>query len=93
MSLSYWLTRCFRKKQQFHYARINEKQMCMSVWRVEQPVNRPDTVPVDYLDISLIGKVWDGSKWLPTAQLPDRLSINDMSVHKTDSNACLRIAS
>ena len=65
MSPLYWMARYFPKRQTFYYARINSAAICTSVWRLDEPLHRPDAIAVDSLDNYLIGKQWDGTKWLP----------------------------
>jgi len=58
-----WLYNIFQKKQHHYYARVNEDLVCTSVWCFKEQVNSAETVPVNNLDITLIGKIWDGNEW------------------------------
>ena len=53
-----------RKKQEFHYARISSYGICDSIFRAEGPVQWANTIPVNGLDTSLIGKRWVGNRWV-----------------------------
>jgi len=53
-----------RKKREFHYARISSYGICDSIFRVDCPVELANTIPVNGLDSSLIGKRWIGNRWV-----------------------------
>jgi hypothetical protein len=53
-----------RKKQEFHYARISSHGICSAVFKVDYPVAQANTIPVNRLDTSLIGKRWIGNRWV-----------------------------
>jgi hypothetical protein len=54
----------FRKKQEFHYARISSYGICDEIFRTDDPVERANTIPVNELDAPLIGKRWIGNRWV-----------------------------
>jgi hypothetical protein len=53
-----------RKKQGFYYARISSYGICDEIFRVDYPVEWANTIPVNGLDTSLIGKRWVGNRWV-----------------------------
>jgi hypothetical protein len=53
-----------RKKQEFYYARISSYGICDEIFRVDYPVEWANTIPVNGLDTSLIGKRWVGNRWV-----------------------------
>jgi len=54
----------FRKKQEFHYARISSYGICDEIFRMDYPVEWANIIPVNGLDTSLIGKRWIGNRWV-----------------------------
>ena len=53
-----------RKKQEFHYARISSYGICDAIIRMDCPVECANTIPVNGLDTSIIGKRWIGNRWV-----------------------------
>jgi len=53
-----------RKKQEFYYARISSYGICDEIFSVDYPVEWANTIPVNGLDTSLIGKRWIGNRWV-----------------------------
>jgi hypothetical protein len=54
----------FRKKQEFHYAHISSYGICDEILRMDYPIECANTIPVNGLDTSLIGKRWIGNRWV-----------------------------
>ena len=54
----------FRTKQEFHYARISSYGICDAIIRMVCPVECANTLPVNGLDTSIIGKRWIGNQWV-----------------------------
>ena len=54
----------FRTKQEFHYARISSYGICDAIIRMDYPVECANTIPVNGLDTSIIGKRWIGNRWV-----------------------------
>jgi hypothetical protein len=52
------------KKQQHYYARINQNGVCISIWRFDEPLVHSETIPIDSLDMMLIGRKWESNKWV-----------------------------
>ena len=64
MNILHAISERLRKKQEFHYARISSYGICNAIFRVDYPVAQANTIPVNGLDTSLIGKRWIGNRWV-----------------------------
>jgi hypothetical protein len=53
-----------KKKRQHHYARINQDGVCISIWGFDEPLVHAEIIPIDSLDMMLIGRKWDNNKWV-----------------------------
>jgi hypothetical protein len=47
----------------FYYAQIDENKSCFAVSELAAEMNQENLIRVGELDISLIGKIWNGSEW------------------------------
>lgn len=57
------------RKRRFHYARIDSSGICRAVFRTDSAIERVHCIPVNSLDISLIGKRWIGVRWISASAL------------------------
>lgn len=48
----------------FYYAQINENNSCFAVSELAAEMPQENLIRIGELDISLIGKIWNGSEWL-----------------------------
>ena len=51
-------------KPSFHYAYICQSGFCHAVVRLDYPLQRPDAIPIDRLDASILGKRWQDKRWI-----------------------------
>jgi hypothetical protein len=63
MNIFQVISKHFQKKQEFHYAHISNLGICKAVFRVEHPLDSVNVIPINALDVSLIGKRWIGNRW------------------------------
>jgi hypothetical protein len=47
----------------FYYTQINENNICCGVSELAAEMSNPNLIRIDGLDISILGKVWNGSNW------------------------------
>jgi hypothetical protein len=48
----------------FYYAQIDENNSCFAVSELAAEMNQENLIRINELDISLIGKIWNGSEWV-----------------------------
>ena len=63
MNIFRTISKRLQKKQAFHYARVTNLGICNAVFRLDYPLDTANTIPVNGLDTSLIGKRWIGNRW------------------------------
>ena len=45
------------------YAQIDENGICVSVAQLSGEIESPELVPIQFFDLSLLGKRWNGEEW------------------------------
>lgn len=53
-----------------YYAQIDEQQLCIGVSQLSGEVVADDMVELDSYDISVLGKLWQGGKWVDNPHPP-----------------------
>ena len=48
----------------FYYAQVNENNLCFAVSELASEMNQENLITINELDVSLIGKMWNGSEWV-----------------------------
>lgn len=56
-----------------YYAQIDEQQICIGVSQLSGEVVAADMVELDSYDINVLGKLWQGGKWVdnPNPPMPE----------------------
>ena len=48
----------------FHYAQINDDQICFAVTQTAGLISQPDMISISSYDTTLLGKIWSNGEWL-----------------------------
>ena len=48
----------------YFFAQLNGSNVCTAVTQTAGPLVGSQFVPIDFLDLSLLGKTWNGSAWV-----------------------------
>lgn len=46
-----------------YFAQLNENGICVSVTQPAAPLVGPEFIPLTFLDMSVLGKKWNGTGW------------------------------
>lgn len=71
-----------------YYAQIDEQQLCIGVSQLSGEVVADDMVELDSYDISVLGKLWQGGKWVdnphpPQPEPPKQVTNEDIMAQLT----------
>lgn len=50
----------------YFYAQINGASRCTGVIDTHKPIEAPHMIPVEAIDVTLLGRYWNGSTWQDT---------------------------
>ncbi|MBQ5615450.1 MAG: flagellar basal-body rod protein [Peptococcaceae bacterium] len=51
-----------------YYAELDENNICKAVSDLSGKVDKPTIIPIDFYDVSLLGKQYNNGKWLEVEQ-------------------------